>query len=154
MENATSALKIASGMFIFIMALATFFMLVTRIRETSEQILINSDKTNLYNWNESDSPGNVVDENVVIATLYSQDNTGVHVFIIRNGSYIYSDDRSVNIQDFVKNNLNSGKTYIENTIEVNVSGKKQSANDGTVLTIQRRKYRDICFLYADYYINL
>ena len=50
MENASDALKMAFAIFVFVIALTIVFSLITKVKETADAILLNSDKTNYYEW--------------------------------------------------------------------------------------------------------
>ena len=50
MENAADSLKIAFAIFVFIMALSMVFSLISTIKETADEVLFISDKTNFYDW--------------------------------------------------------------------------------------------------------
>lgn len=142
MENVSSALKMASAMILFTLALSAFFVLVAKIKNLSDSVLSYSDYTNFYQWMEGASVEGerIVDENTVIAALYSQEMSPVHVFIKSNGSFIYESGQEINLQDFVKDSLSGGNTYKENIIDVKVSGEYRVASDGTRVSLRRRKY--------------
>lgn len=48
MENASDAIKMAGAIFIFIIALTILFSLMATTKESADQVLYNSDKTNFY----------------------------------------------------------------------------------------------------------
>jgi len=50
MENASDALKMAFAIFVFVVALTIVFSLISKVKETADAILLNSDKTNYYEW--------------------------------------------------------------------------------------------------------
>lgn len=50
MENASDALKMAFAIFVFVIALTIVFSLISKVKETADAILLNSDKTNYYEW--------------------------------------------------------------------------------------------------------
>lgn len=50
MENAADALKMAFAIFVFIMALSMVFSLISTIKETADEVLFITDKTNFYDW--------------------------------------------------------------------------------------------------------
>lgn len=140
MENVSSALKMASAMLLFMLALSAFFFLVAKIKNLSDSVLLHSDYTNFYQWTDSNSTYSqrIVDENTVIATLYSSEVNPTHVYIKRkNGTFIYRGETDITLQELVKNDLSSGKTYTENVVEVNISGQYRSGSDGTRVALKR-----------------
>lgn len=44
MENASDALKMAFAVFVFIIALTMVFSLISKVKETADAILLNSDR--------------------------------------------------------------------------------------------------------------
>lgn len=142
MENVSSALKMASAMILFTLALSAFFVLVAKIKNLSDSVLSYSDYTNFYQWMEGGSVDGerIVDENTVIAALYSQEVSPVHVYIKSNGSFIYEDNMEINLQDFIKTSLSEGNTYKESIIDIRASGEYRVASDGTRVALRRRKY--------------
>ena len=50
MENASDALKMTFAIFVFVIALTIVFSLISKVKETADAILLNSDKTNYYEW--------------------------------------------------------------------------------------------------------
>ena len=50
MENAADALKIVFAIFAFIVALSMVFSLISTIKETADEVLFITDKTNFYGW--------------------------------------------------------------------------------------------------------
>jgi len=50
MENASDALKMAFAIFVFVIALTIVFSLISKVKETADAILVNSDKTTYYEW--------------------------------------------------------------------------------------------------------
>ena len=152
MENVSSALKMASAMFLFVLALSAFLFLVTKIKGLSDSVLLHSDYTNFYQWTDSSNAYKVrvVDENTVIATLYSSEINPIHIYIKRkDGLFIYDDEKDICLQDLVKYDLSSGKTYKENIVEVIISGLYKSSSDGTRVALKRRKYWDIYYIYTN-----
>ena len=64
MENAVDALKLAFGVFVFLLGLSILFNMSSLARETSRILISESDKTNYYVYKEEkDIDNELVDGN-------------------------------------------------------------------------------------------
>lgn len=141
MENATEALKMAFAIFVFIMALALVFSIISKVVKTSESILYYSDKTNYYEWERaSNENGRIVGVDTIIATLYKQSSSlyADHSFmpyIIIDGT-IYPPDASNNYKTWIEENITKDNKYTENILEITIDGKYKEAEDGTKIIIE------------------
>lgn len=164
MENAVDALKMAFGVFAFILALSIALMSLTRVKETADAVLWNADKTNYYSWAEGtdQSAGRKVGKDTIIASLYRKQADTYVIVIIGNTKYIFNIttgvvaevNRATNtllrqidtnevanmtyLISFINNTLPSG-SYYENVSEVTnqgmLGGEYIVAEDGTKLQI-------------------
>lgn len=136
MENAADALKIAFGIFVFIIALSIFFSLLTKVKDTADSILFSSDKTNYYEWEEGTlDKGRIVGEDTVIAALYNSGDDLTRVVIKKGNTQIYPSS-SKNIRQVIEDDLSDGTVYLENIVEVVTGGSYRVGEDGTKITIR------------------
>lgn len=159
MENATDALKMAFGVFVFIAALTLALSSFSKARETSDTVLWYADETNYYSWTNSSNQeeGRAVGRDAVISSIYKKlTDTYVIVIISPNEKYIFAssgkvtevingskttkDTNTVEYMnyyiEFVNSKLDVNTTYIENVSEVTNKGQKgeyEVAEDGTKL---------------------
>lgn len=89
MENAADALKIAFGIFVFVIAITMLFMMVSKAKSTSDVVLYYSDNTNFYDHYDytkeglRDKKGNrIVEVADIVATLYRYYNESVAVTVV------------------------------------------------------------------------
>ena len=134
MNNASDALKIAAALIVFVVAISMLFSLIATIRNTADSVLFYSDQTNFYEWDSGKSNGKIVGENKVISSLYSQKENLTYVYIQDGSQQIYPTDSYSNLEDFIKDKLSDGSTYIETVVEIIVSGKHIYADDGTMIS--------------------
>ena len=135
MENASDALKMAFAVFMFITALSLAFSSLTKVRETADTVLWFSDKTNYYKEEAGTlQNGRVVSEATVISALCNFESANTRVIVERDDGVTELIPRKTDedtIENFVKTKLNQGCTYLENIVEMTVSGKYKEAEDGT-----------------------
>ncbi len=135
MENAVDALKIAFGMFIFVMALTLAFSVVGQARAASESILTLNDKTSFYDYveeNEEESARNtdrIVGFETILPTIYRYAKEQYAVTIIDNtGNIVVRYDLYTEgfMQDWdemikLKNKGDSNSTTRYNEIEARIA---------------------------------
>lgn len=149
MENAVDALKMAFGVFAFILALSIALISLSRVKETADAVLWNADKTNYYSWAEGtdQSAGRKVGKDTIIASLYRKQADTYVIVIIGNTKYVFNCttgvvaevNRTTNtlirpiidtnevanmgyLINFINTKLDANKTYYENVSEVTNQG--------------------------------
>lgn len=153
MENAASALKMSFAVLIFIIALTITFSCVNKIKETSDFILKNIDKTNFYEKLPSSNLENInggreVGIETIIANLYIVDKESFAIKVkaktssgALGGSTEYEFDLD-NMSDseleekiikFKEKYIGKNTRYIETFSEITYTGKYITAEDGTTL---------------------
>ena len=145
MENVADALKMAFGIFMFVICLSVALAMLGRTKDTADTILWYSDKEHyIEDWNTGEQlkdGSRIVGRDAVISALYkAQKNLTVTVRIKLKGSgttieYRNSGDKK--IEDIIKNNLQSKQDSIftEKVEEVTVAGVYKIAEDGTKITV-------------------
>ena len=63
MENAVDALKLAFGIFVFLLGLTILFSMSSLAKETARILISESDKTNYYEYYDEDEMKSTVDDN-------------------------------------------------------------------------------------------
>lgn len=148
MESAADALKIAFGIFVFIIALSVTLNLVTQAKETADIVSHYSDQTNWYQYNAAPSENISVTNAEVVSSLYSINGENIDITIIL-GSNVYrfnsqgyyknntkkntfktNSDLKNEISKFISNDLTNGK-YEVKCQEIKVSGVYDYGSDGT-----------------------
>lgn len=111
MENASSALKMAFAILVFMMAVSILFSLISKIRETADSVLFYADKTNYYEWEDGSlENGRIVGEDTVVSALYGKKDSLTYIFIEKNGIQIFPQN-NINLEDLIANEL-SERSYI------------------------------------------
>ena len=82
MENAADALKIAFGIFVFVIAITMLFMMVSKAKSTSDVVLYYTDNTNFHEHTDSSGTNRTVGISDVVATLYRYYNESVAVTVV------------------------------------------------------------------------
>ena len=87
MENATDALIMAFAVFIFVIALTTSMTMFGNAKETSEHVFYMTDKTNFYQYEDSEEKGKIptgriVSAETIIPTLYRYYKENFNVIIL------------------------------------------------------------------------
>lgn len=145
MENAADALKIAFAIFVFVIAIAVTFSIISQAKSTADTVLYHSDETNFYEHVASGEGNREVSVKEVISTLYRYYKESVSVTInIGNESRIFdlaNSSSNINtieneLATYVKENL-LGKdiTFIEEFVEVPISGIYETGEDNTEITL-------------------
>lgn len=149
MDNAADALKMAFGVFAFILALSIALASLTKAKETADTVLWHADKTNYYSWAEgtNQTAGRKVGKDTIIASLYRKQSDTYIIVIIGNVKYVFNSATGVveeinritntlirptiNTNDvanmgylinFINTKLDANKTYYENVSEVTNQG--------------------------------
>ena len=162
MENAADALKIAFAVLIFIIAITIIFVMVAKVKSTSDVVLYYGDKTNFYDHyedNSKDEKGNrIVGVSAIVATLYRYYTESVAVTIKIDDSNIYyfdvgnetlmdgetkqslstTEGKDRNLGKFVEDILlhnYSEKNFVEEFSETPISGIYSKGLDGTEITL-------------------
>ena len=151
MENAAGALKIAFGIFIFITAFTTVFIMLTRAKETADVVVHYSDQTNWYIYQEAPANDIKVSNDVVISSLYSIYDENIDITIIlgpashdkhrfTSDSYYKGDSKKATfntnselteeLSEFIATNLSSGE-FTMTCKEIKTSGLYEYGDDGT-----------------------
>lgn len=148
MENAAGALKIAFGIFVFITAFTTVFMMLTRAKETADVVTSYSDQTNWYEYKEAPTDDIKVSKAAVISSLYSIYDENIDVTIIlgsekhrfTSDSYYKGDRKEATfnsnseltekLSEFIEGNLSSSE-FTMTCKEIKTSGIYEYGNDGT-----------------------
>lgn len=145
MENAADALKIAFAIFVFVIAIAVTFSIISQAKSTADTVLYHSDETNFYEHVASGTGNREVSVKEVISTLYRYYKESVSVTInIGNESRTFdlaNSSSNINtieneLATYVKENL-LGKdiTFIEEFVEVPISGIYETGEDNTEITL-------------------
>lgn len=86
MEHAADALKMAFALLVFAIAITTIFVMVAKVKTTSDVVMYYGDKTNFYSHYEDkskDTNGNrIVGISDILATLYRYYKESVAVTVI------------------------------------------------------------------------
>lgn len=160
MENAADALKIAFAIFVFVTAITIIFVMVGKVKSTSDVVLYYSDKTNFYDHYEDkskDQKGNrIVGISDIVATLYRYYTESVAVTIkIDNETYYFDvgnetlmngetkqdlatiKGKEENLGKFITTILNnySEKSFREEFSEAPTSGIYSTGSDGSEITL-------------------
>ena len=136
MENASDALRMAFAVFVFIIALSIVFSLISKVKQTADAIMFNSDKTTYYEWLDArQENGRIVGIDTVISTLKNNTSQGVYVKI-GDDEFTYTTIKS-EIDKFIEDNIKSTDKYLEKIREITIGGEYRIAPDGTKVTIQQ-----------------
>jgi len=135
MENISDALKIAFATIVFMIGISILFSLVASIKQTADEALLYSDKTNFYIWESgTGKSGKIVQEKEVIASLYEKNESVEEIHIFKDNKEIYPDDSIYSIAEFINRELCEGNTYMEQIVEIN-PGQFIYASDGTRIRV-------------------
>lgn len=146
MENASDALKMAFAIFVFIMALSIALALITMARNTSDTVLMHSDKAlyqepTAYTGALNDG-ARIVGIETVISTLYELKRAKFNVCIDDKAGKHYeisSASSLETLQDYIlelkKNSNNTNAKFSERIVRVTTSGKYKKLQDGTKIKI-------------------
>jgi len=137
MENATDALKMAFAIFVFVMALSIVFSLISKIKETAEIVIANTDDTNYYEWMKGDlKHGRDVGAETVTAAIYNCKKDLTYVTVTKEGEtkIFLPSSTEEEISEGIKTYMNAGGKYKERVVEVTTGGEYIMADDGTKLT--------------------
>lgn len=146
MENAADALKMAFAVFVFIIALSIVFSLISQAKQTADEVLANSDKTNYYDkWIEGiDDNGRTVGVDTVISTLKNYQNQNIYV-IIKEGNveteFNYSSSMNDLVDEYIEKYAGRNYMFKETVREINIGGRYKVAEDGTRITIEQGQTR-------------
>lgn len=144
MENAADALKMAFAVFVFIIALSIVFSLISQAKQTADVVLERSDKTNYYDWIESNfADGRTVGIDTVISTLKNYKNQNIYV-IIKEGNdkkeFNYSSSSDL-VDEYIEKHAEKNYTFKETVKEITIGGRYKVAEDGTRITIEQGQTR-------------
>ncbi len=169
MENLADALKISFSVLVFIVAIAITFSMMSKAKLASDVVLYHADKTNFYSYEDSKEENRIVDISTIVATLYKSMEESITVSVVNdrgeefgveyNGNIIsqFSANSEEVINKFITDNINSikGHEYIEDFIEVPLTGIYKTADDGTQITVENG-VKKIYITYYDrtYYNNI
>jgi len=145
MENATDALKMAFAIFVFVIALSTVFSLISKIKETAEIVISNTDKTVYYEWFKGeDEEGNLIKEGrtvgaeTVTAAIYNCKKDLTYVTVKYKDEN--NEDKTIicstvtEIEGYIDELIKKDCNFKERVVEVTTAGKYIIAEDGTKLT--------------------
>lgn len=160
MEHVADALKIAFAIFVFVTAITIIFVMIGKVKSTSDVVLYYSDKTNFYdhyNDTSKDSKGNrIVGVSDIVATLYRYYTESVAVTIKIDGNTYYFDvgnetlmlgktkatlatvqGKEENLGIFITTILNNydSNTFVEEFSEAPTSGIYSTGSDGSEITL-------------------
>lgn len=127
MENAADALKIAFGIFVFVVGITITFSLISQAKSAADYVLYYSDETNFYEHLNSKENNRIVSVSQIIPKLYR-----------------YYDGESIGIT--IK--LNDGKTYIFDlgNIETNLLNENSKFSSPAEREENLAKFIDECLL--------
>ena len=162
MENVADALKIAFGIFVFVIAITMLFMMVSKAKSTADVVLYYSDNTNFHEHTDSSNTNRSVGISEVVATLYRYYNESVavtvklddEIYVFDKGNentiLIKNEDNSEitklkdnqdierNLGQFITEKINtlpSNTTFSEEFTEVPTSGIYVTGSDGSEITL-------------------
>lgn len=147
MENAADALKIAFAIFVFVIAIAVTFSIISQAKSTADTVLYHSDETNFYEHVASGVGNREVSVKEVISTLYRYYKESVSVTInIGNKSRTFDLANSSSNINTIENelasyieknllNLPENTIFIEEFVEVPISGIYETGEDNTEITL-------------------
>lgn len=82
MENAADALKMAFAVFVFVIAITTLFIMVSKVKTTSDIMFYYNDKTNFHEHTSSNETNRTVKVADIVATLYRYYKESVAVTVV------------------------------------------------------------------------
>lgn len=157
MENAADALKIAFAIFVFVTAITIIFVMIGKVKSTSDVVLYYSDKTNFYDRYPGDPTLNrEVGISDIVATLYRYYTESVAVTIKIDEKTYYFDvgnetlmngetkqdlatikGKEENLGIFITTILNmcNGDNFVEEFSEAPTSGIYSTGSDGSEITL-------------------
>lgn len=147
MENAADALKIAFAIFVFVIAIAVTFSIISQAKSTADTVLYHSDETNFYKHVASGEGNREVSVKEVISTLYRYYKESVSVTInIGNESRTFDLANSSSNINTIENELATyiedklldlpkDSIFIEEFVEVPISGIYETGEDNTEITL-------------------
>lgn len=161
MENAADALKIAFAVLVFVIAITILFTMISKVKATSDVALYYSDNTNFQEHTPASEKNRIVGVSDIISTLYRYYNESVAITVILTGGEEYNFDlgnetilikdennnllKSLstkkniekNLGEFITENLfnNSSSQFIEEFVEVPISGMYVTGDDGSEITL-------------------
>ena len=142
MENAADALKISFAVFIFIIAIAITFSVISKAKTTSDVVLYHTDKSNFYEHVESKQSNRAVSWAEVVSTLYKSSEESIEVSIIDDyGNTLcnFSSASEEVINNFVnekeENTDLETKKFVEEFIEVPYEGIYKTGEDGSQIVV-------------------
>lgn len=147
MENAADALKIAFAIFVFVIAIAVTFSIISQAKSTADTVLYHSDETNFYEHVASGVGNREVSVKEVISTLYRYYKESISVTInIGNESHTFDLANSSSNINTIENELASyieknllnfpeNTIFIEEFVEVPISGIYETGEDNTEITL-------------------
>lgn len=147
MENAADALKIAFAIFVFVIAIAVTFSIISQAKSTADTVLYHSDETNFYEHVASGTGNREVSVKEVISTLYRYYKESVSVTInIGNESRTFDLANSSSNINTIENELATyiedklldlpkDSIFIEEFVEVPISGIYETGEDNTEITL-------------------
>lgn len=82
MENAADALKMAFAVFVFVIAITSLFIMVSKVKTTSDIMFYYNDKTNFHEHTSSSETNRIVKVADIVATLYRYYKESVAVTVV------------------------------------------------------------------------
>ena len=148
MEDAVDALKIGFAVLVFVIAITVTFSLISQAKSTADVVLFYADETNFYKYEDSAKTNRTVDVAEVISALYRACKESVSVTIDINGKELEFDLTTLNANTneievelkYISTKLlelPSDSKFLEEFVEVPISGTYVTGEDSTTLTLNR-----------------
>lgn len=164
MENAADALKMAFAIFIFVIAITTLFIMISKVKATSDIMFYYNDKTNFHEYPPTKGIDRKVKVADIVATLYRYYKESVAVTVIIDGDTYFFDlgnENYITVQEngrpliklgteenieknlgqFIYDNLinsakiNDNTEFVETFTEMPTSGIYSTGSDGSEITL-------------------
>lgn len=138
MENAADALKIAFGVFIFIVALAITFSVIAQAKKTADVVMFTTDKTNFYDWMDYTEEKQATASDIIYTLNRIAEGETITVSIKIDGEEIVpknlgTSEKSIGI--FI-NDFLSGQVTLSNGEIIPIPDTSSIvANDGSMTTV-------------------
>lgn len=163
MEHASDALKMAFAVLVFVIAITTIFVMISKVKYTADVVLFHSDQTNFYDHTSSQDTNRTVEVADIVATLYRYYKESVAVTVVIDGDIYFFDlgnENYITVQEngrpliklgteenieknlgqfvynlLIKDNSNAKAKFSEDFTEIPTSGIYSTGADGSEITL-------------------
>ena len=147
MENSADALKIAFAILAFVIAITITFSVISQAKTTADYVFFYNDKTNFYENLKSSDENRTVSVSEVISTLYRYYKESISVTVVigsESKTFDLSSNSFSDISEIESDlaiyadyllSLSGNPKFIEEFVEVPISGIYEKGEDETEITI-------------------